>query len=168
MRYRDIISELSHPLRFYAFWAINAPLESRELRRQIEQFRDAGLDGVVWHPRFYPNHPPYLSESYFAQVSGAVMHAKSLGMDFWIYDENGWPSGTVSGELLKKHPDDRQQWAELVKEEPNDCLASFEHGGGRWFVARRFGPGVDYLNPELVRHFIAMTHERYSAGLSAE
>src|ERR1017187_7727583 len=152
--------------RFYTLWAINAALDERELCRQLERMPGAGFDGTVFHPRFYPNKPPYLSDEYLAILSRVILHAKSIGMDFWIYDENGWPSGTVGGELLKHHPDDVQQWADLLTEPPAECLGSFERRGRRWFVARRRGAGVDYLNPNLAPHFIEMTYERYRQGLS--
>jgi hypothetical protein len=152
--------------RFYTLWAINAALDERELYRQLDRLRGFGFDGAVFHPRFYPNEPPYLSDEYLAILSRVILHAKSIGMDFWIYDENGWPSGTVGGALLKHHPGDVQQWADLVTEPPADCLGNFERDGQRWFVARRRGVGVDYFNPNLARHFIEMTHERYRQGLS--
>lgn len=96
-------------LRFLAFWAINDRLDEAELFRQLGEMKQSGFDGVVWQPRFYPNAPEYL-----AILSGVILHAKSLGLDFWIYDENGWPSGTVGGEMLREYPHLRQQWIELV------------------------------------------------------
>ncbi|MDB5327088.1 MAG: hypothetical protein JWM57_2657 [Phycisphaerales bacterium] len=154
--------------RFYTLWAINDALDERRLCAQLDQMRALGFDGAVFHPRFYPNHPPYLGEDYLAVLSRVVVYAKSIGMDIWIYDEDGWPSGTVGGQLLKQHPEDAQQWADLVTKPPDDCLATFIHGGQTWYVARRVGAGVDYLNPELARHFLQMTHERYRTGLSPE
>jgi hypothetical protein len=154
--------------RFYTLWAINGALGASRLRGQLGQFRAAGLDGVVWHPRFYPNDPPYLSNDYLKQVSDAILHAKSIGLAFWIYDEDGWPSGTVGGQLLKKFPNDAQRWAELVTKKPERCLAEFEHAGKKWFLAERIGAGVDYFHPELTRHFLELTHERYRTGLAPE
>jgi hypothetical protein len=124
----------------------------------MDQFLAAGFDGVVFHPRFYPNNPPYLSERYLAEVSNAILYAKSIGLAFWIYDEDGWPSGTVGGQLLKKYPQDAQRWAGLVTNKPGHCLAEFERDGEKWFLAERTGAGVDYLNPDLARHFIELTH----------
>ena len=135
--------------RFYTFWAINGPLEQARLRRQLEQFRAVGFDGVVWHPRFYPGEPPYLGDCYLAEVSDVILHAKSLGLAFWLYDEDGWPSGTVGGQLLKKYPGDAQRWADLATEKPERCLAAFERDGKKWFLAERVGASVDYFNPDL-------------------
>ncbi|HEY1719186.1 MAG TPA: hypothetical protein VGH42_12960 [Verrucomicrobiae bacterium] len=153
---------------FYTFWAINGALDQSRLRRQLDQFKAVGLDGVVFHPRFYPNDPPYLSDDYLKQVSDAILHAKSIGLAFWIYDEDGWPSGTVGGQLLKKFPNDAQRRAELVTEKPERCLCEFEHDGIKWFLAERIGAGVDYFNPDLTRHFLELTHERYRTGLAPE
>jgi hypothetical protein len=153
--------------RFYTLWAINGPLEERQLCAQIDQMRAFGFDGAVFHPRFFPGVPPYLGPQYMAVLSRTILHAKSIGMEFWIYDEDGWPSGTVGGQLLRTYPDDVQQWADLVEGAANssDSVADFEHAGKRWHVARRRGAGVDYLNSNLARHFLAMTHDRYRTEL---
>jgi hypothetical protein len=44
---------------------------------------------MVFHPRFYPGMPPYLSDDYLAHVNATILHAKKLGLRFWLYDENG-------------------------------------------------------------------------------
>jgi len=152
---------------FLSLWAINDRLDRSRLRQQLDEMKRLGLDGAVFHPRFYPNQPEYLSDAYLADVSDAILHAKSIGMEFWIYDENGWPSGTVGGKLLERYPGQAQQWADLVAVEPADSLGGFEHDGMKWFVGRRWGAGVDYLNPSVSRHFLEMTYERYRLGLSS-
>jgi hypothetical protein len=154
-------------LRFYSLWSINAPLDERHLCGELDLLRSAGFDGAVFHPRFYPNVPPYLSDQYMAVLSRVILYAKSIGMEFWIYDEDGWPSGTVGGQLLKRYPQVGQQWADLVAEEPAESLGSFEFARRRWHLARRRGAGVDYLNPDLAAHFLEMTHERYRLGLES-
>jgi hypothetical protein len=101
-------------------------------------------------------------------VSNVILYAKSIGMEFWIYDKDGWPSGTVGGELLRLHPDLRHQWADLAAYESDsaDALAKFDHTGIGWSLKRRHGAGVDYLNSDLSRHFLAMTQERYRTALA--
>ena len=80
-------------LRFFTFWAINAPLDERRLCEQLDSMRAFGFDGAVFHPRFYPGVPTYLGDEYMAVLSRVILYAKSIGMEFWIYDEDGWPSG---------------------------------------------------------------------------
>jgi hypothetical protein len=159
---------VQHGPKFHVLWAINAALDRTRLFRQMDQFRETGLDGVVFHPRFYPGTPPYLGEHYLKLVSDAILHARSIGLEFWIYDENGWPSGTVGGQLLARFPGDAQSWAGLVPDRPERCLAEFEREGKRWYVAECKGPGVDYLNPDLALHFLELTYERYRQGLTPE
>jgi len=91
--------------RYYTFWSINGELNQASLRSQLAAFQAAGLHGVVFHPRFYPGIPPYLSDDYLAHVSDTILHAKKLGLRFWLYDENGWPSGTGDGQVLANYPD---------------------------------------------------------------
>src|SRR5580692_7836315 len=43
------------------------------------------------------------SDEHLAILSPVILHAKSMGLDFGIYDENGRPNGTVGGELPKHH-----------------------------------------------------------------
>jgi hypothetical protein len=156
------------PLRFHTLWAINGPLEIGRLQAQLDGFHETGFDGVVFHPRFYPGQPAYLSPDYFVYVSAAILHAKSLGLSFWIYDEDGWPSGTVGGQLLRQHPEVAQRRAGLFRIRPERLLTEFDHDGVHWYVGEKLGSGVDYLNPALASHFLALTHDQYRTHLSGE
>jgi hypothetical protein len=153
--------------RFLTFWAINAALNAQRMCCQLDEMRILGFDGAVFHPRYYPDQPAYLGTDYFKILSKVILHAKSIGMDFWIYDENGWPSGTVGGELLKQHPADAQQWLDVVKGSSADAISSFVREGQDWHFRERQGKGIDYLNPEATKHFIAMAYDRYRVGLEA-
>jgi hypothetical protein len=116
-------------LRFYTFWAINGALDRRRLFRQLEDFARAGFDGVVFHPRFYPESPPYLSPPYLQILGETILQAKALGLRFWLYDENGWPSGTANGRLYSQFPDDVCQRLDLLEEPCGTTLGSFEDEG---------------------------------------
>ncbi|MHB1007872.1 MAG: hypothetical protein ACYC1E_01275 [Propionibacteriaceae bacterium] len=154
--------------RFLSLWGINGALERGRLRAALDEFALAGLDGVVFHPRFYPGQPAYLGPEYMEAVSEAILHAKSLGLAFWIYDEDGWPSGGVGGAMLERYPHLRQSWVALVERQPRHPIAAFERNDSVWYLDIQRGPGVDYLNPELARRFIELTYERYRVGLDAE
>lgn len=154
--------------RFLTLWAINGVLERGRLRTGLDEFALAGLDGVVFHPRFYPGQPAYLGPEYMAAVSEAILYAKTLGLAFWIYDDDGWPSGGVGGSMLEQYPHLRQSWVALVERQPQHPLATFERNGTVWYLEVQRGPGVDYLNPELAHRFIELTYERYRAGLDIE
>ena len=43
--------------------------------------------------------PDYLTSEYFELCVYAVEKGKLLGMNCWIYDEGGWPSGSACGKF---------------------------------------------------------------------
>jgi len=109
------MSNTTQQLRFLSFWSINDKLDILKLEKQLAEIKNAGFIGVIFHPRYYPNLPVYLSTEYMNIVSELILYARLLGMEFWIYDENGWPSGTASGEVLKLHPELQCQWLSVKK-----------------------------------------------------
>ncbi|MBO3662236.1 hypothetical protein [Microbacterium stercoris] len=153
---------------FSTLWAVNGPLEISELCRQLDDFAAAGLDGIVFHPRFYPDRPEYLGAEYLDIVSRLIIEADARGLAFWIYDENGWPSGTVGGEMLRRHPELRQRWLEMQPDRGQLALTRFDHAGREWALVVREGEGVDYLAADLAGRFLELAYERYARGLSPE
>ena len=166
--------------RYYTFWSINGDLDQARLQQQLAAFRDAGLHGVVFHPRFYPGNPPYMSPKYLAEVSACILHAKKLGLRFWLYDENGWPSGTGDGQVLAKYPDSGAWRLDLTPEATPASLGSFTTAGlnhlvpgadetpKTWHLTPKKINYVDSLNPDVLGHFLELIHERYRTGLDPE
>ena len=89
------------------FWMWNAKLEPAMLNAQLDDMLAHGMRSICIHPfpaDFRPNRgfdssmsPDYLTEDYFRVFSNVVDHAASLGMNVWLYDEGGWPSGGACG-----------------------------------------------------------------------
>jgi len=170
---------MRHQPLFYSFWSINGPLDQGALRTQMDQFQEAGLDGVVFHPRSYPGIPPYLSPRYLAELSAAISYAKSIGLRFWLYDENGFPSGTADGQLFTRFPEDVAVRLELVSDAQPDAVASFwtsenglcdssENGHRQWFLKPQSLRGLDCMTPEPCLNFLGLIHEQYRTGLTPE
>lgn len=147
----------ANSLQFMSLWAINDRLDLEKLKDQLDELRLSGLDGVVFHPRYYPNEPEYMGELYLQVLSELILYAKSRGMVFWIYDENGWPSGTASGKVIAGLPDSRCKWVEWVTS-PD----------GRGEIAFGSKSAVSSLDTEAVALFIELTHEAYRQGLKPE
>ena len=166
--------------RYYTFWSINGALDQKRLQRQLADFRAAGLHGVVFHPRFYPGQPPYMSPAYLAEVSACILHAKKLGLRFWLYDENGWPSGTGDGQVLAQYPDSGAMRLDLTPQAAPGSVGSFQvdaanrlvpagaPGATTWFLTPRKINYVDSLDPAVLGHFLELIHERYRTGLDPE
>ena len=86
--------------RSIPFWSWNNYLDEGELCRQIEEMKSAGIGGFIMHARTGLKEE-YLGEKWFSCIGACLKKAKELGMEAWIYDENGWPSGFVGGKLLE-------------------------------------------------------------------
>ncbi len=136
-------------LKILSFWSINASLDETAINAQMDEMKRLGLDGVVFHPRFYPGNPEYLSKEYMDILSRVILHAKETGMEFWLYDEDGWPSGTAGGQVMAAHPEFR------VRVLHEDMTVSEK-------------PGVSSIEVGTAEAFIELTHERYAAMLDPE
>ena len=80
------------------FWSWNDRLEPAELKRQIRWMHDNGIGGFFMHARGGLK-TEYLSEEWMNCIAVCCEEAELLGMNAWVYDENGWPSGFVGGKL---------------------------------------------------------------------
>jgi hypothetical protein len=95
------------------FWFLNGELDPDEMRFQLGELRDKGMQGVILHGR-YGLEVPYIGETYLDRIRLAVDEAKSLGLTTWIYDEMNWPSGTADKRVLRARPDLAQRYIECL------------------------------------------------------
>ncbi len=137
--------------------------------------------------------PDYLSEEFFELCAYAVEKGKALGMNCWIYDEGGWPSGSACGRVLKDHSEYARQTlefyertfsaGEVYKKTTPDVLAAFlndkeiikegyifsEDTVVTEYVAEKENCGdsdyPDLLNKDATEYFIEITHEKYSLAM---
>ena len=155
-------------MKFLSFWSINDGVRTEALCRQMLEMKQHGIEGVVYHPRFYPGGPDYMSAEFIRVTGEVILYAKSIGMEFWIYDENGWPSGAADGQVLRLHPDSRR-WG-LVRVRENDVRADDKvlcrHG--EFLIVARGAVGVSPLCRETTETFLALTHDRYERELPRE
>ena len=155
-------------MKFLSFWSINDGVRTEPLCRQMAEMKAHGIEGVVYHPRFYPGGPGYMTEEFIRVTGEVILYAKSIGMEFWIYDENGWPSGAADGQVLRAHPDSKRWGLVCVKEDglkPDDVILCRR---GDEIVAARGERGVSPLCRETTDTFLALTHERYERELARE
>lgn len=158
------------------FWSWNNELDESELVKQIDQMHEAGMGGFIMHARLGLT-TEYLGEKWFSCVGACLKRAKELGMNAWVYDENGWPSGFVGGKLLEnesyraqfleyevKSDFDETGFAVFVKNDNEYTRISSAQKGVLEYhtVYLRTSPAnTDILNPEVVDAFIKETHEQY-------
>src|SRR5918998_1640506 len=95
------------------FWFLNGELDPEEMRRQLREFRDKGMPGIILHGR-YGLEMPYIGATYLDRIKLAVKEAQALGLKTWIYDEMNWPSGTADKRVLEARPDLTQKYIECI------------------------------------------------------
>ena len=78
------------------FWCWNDELTPDQLRHQIREMRGAGLGGYFMHSRI-GLATPYLGEQWMASIEVCIDEGRRLGMQSWLYDEDGFPSGFAGG-----------------------------------------------------------------------
>ncbi|MBR6745414.1 MAG: hypothetical protein IKM00_09405 [Clostridia bacterium] len=159
---------MERKMKFLSFWSINDGVRAEPLCRQMDQMRAHGIEGVVYHPRFYPGDPGYMTEEFIRVTAEVIFHAKSIGMEFWLYDENGWPSGSADGQVLKIHPDSKRWGLACVKAKDlqKDDRILCRHGEEA--IVARGETGISPLCRATTDTFLSLTHERYAKELPKE
>ena len=152
------------------FWMWNARLDRTVIEKQLDEMAANGLRNVCIHPfprGFRPGKfqsgmdPDYLTPGYFEAFRTAIDHAAKLGMNAWLYDEGGWPSGGACGLVAAADGEGRFRnrfmgYGEEGKDRFGERIAEYAAG-------RRSYPST--LEPGATEAFIALTHQRYADAL---
>lgn len=164
------------------FWSWNGKMDHAEMRRQIADFKAKELGGFFIHARAGLKID-YLSDEWFSAVRVAIGEADAQGLEVWLYDENGWPSGFGSGAVngagedyqLKtlKHTENRaevdsERLVACFKKSPDGYEYCTDAEGADLFFYYAVEPNyVDLLNPNVTKKFIETVHERYRREVGA-
>lgn len=145
-------------MRFHASLVVNAVPEADELRERLDSYASLGFDGVVWRPRGYPADR-YLDDEYFELLSGAILHARELGLSLWIHDGGAHALAACGGRASGLLPDARVRWLSL---EGATRVGERLVGGE---VRTREEPGMSAFSSACTDALVSLVHERYLAGL---
>ncbi len=136
------------------------------LVEQLSRYKECGLGGVVCNVSFQN----YLqSEENWKTLSKAVDALSKLGLTAWIYDENGYPSGSAGGLVLKENRD--YEAVELTydpsRSDPFQLRPAYEftHASNNYAAARRY---INLIDDRAVHCFLAKTHEAYRQHLGSQ
>ncbi|MCQ2431940.1 MAG: hypothetical protein MJ175_04975, partial [Clostridia bacterium] len=132
--------------------------------------------------------PEYLSPEFLRLVKYALDYGREKGLLCWLYDEGGWPSGGACGRVTADHPSVYRKtlYAEhrilpqnQPYEKPDGLISAFT-GKQRIFSGETFERDTeiteiflrtesrqfpDFYDPQTLRAFTSMTHDRYGAAL---
>lgn len=172
-------------------WAWSTPITKEGIKEQLDQYaaNDVRVLYILPEPKeFRPNSmptsmtPDYLTEAYFDVYRYAAEYAAEKGMQLWLYDEGGWPSGSACGQVLKNKPhlmyklmDTREAASPYVPGE--NAVAAFCDGKRveagfesdepitEYYFKSRGGIFPNISDAETVDEFIRLTHEQYKKHL---
>ncbi|MGN0493697.1 MAG: hypothetical protein ACI4F7_08630 [Acutalibacteraceae bacterium] len=159
------------------FWSWNDKLDKNELCRQINEMKNAGIEGFFMHARGGLT-TEYMGEDWFDCIEACLDCADRLGMEAWAYDENGWPSGFANGEAPKKGVDFQQKMLKYALVEnpetiPQNLIGLYRTDNGRitqisvpqknciavYYSASPYY--IDVFNKACIAYFIECTHQKY-------
>lgn len=130
-------------------WVWNDVCTKKIIDEQLKEMQHLGIRAFYILPEpkeFRPDSmptnltPDYLTPEFFDLCKYAIKQAKSLGMNCWIYDEGGWPSGSACGKVTEAHPE--------------------------YSVKNSSYP--DLLNKKATEYFIEITHEKYASAIGED
>lgn len=173
---------LRNPDGMVPFWLWNGHQEKEEISRQLNLAAHAGLRGMCLHARL-GNQVEYMSDHWLELVKHACQKAKELGLEIWLYDEEGFPSGSAGGRLCTKDSPYRQRsltFRECCASEAGGALRIFRmddltvpaekkslqpHEKVLAFFPTSVDDYVDTLSQATARAFMDMTHRKYYVAL---
>lgn len=159
------------------FWSWNDDINKQEIERQLTDFSKGKFSGVVIHSRA-GLRVEYMGEEWFELYRFTAKLAKSLGIEIWIYDEDGWPSGFAGGrvpELGEQYQTKRLEFSYESPQNINTLLCAWRKVGNNYksislkkakkgdlFCSYTLNSSyVDLLSAKTVERFIDFTHEKY-------
>jgi len=171
------------------FWSWNDKLDPEMLKWQVREMKRAGIGGYFMHARG-GLETEYLSDEWMECINACVEEGKKMGMNSWIYDEAGWPSGFAGGIVTAMGDKYHARGLELKEIGNIDEAAGDKNVLGIYCITdgtgeiKRICPGddtaaadlegklyavrhvsspyyIDVLNEEVVKAFLEVTHDKY-------
>ena len=175
------VNSLMEPAREFSaipFWFLNDDLSKEELSRQLRDFAEKGVYGVVLHPRIgIPKSLRFLSDEYFDLIRHCVQTCQDLEMQVVLYDEAMYPSGSAWGGVVRANPDFAPYGITLSSDGKDGRIIAEKDGR---FIVEKRSPGTirgihfgeddgepdapkaaDLLNPESVSKYIELVHDAH-------
>lgn len=182
MANNNIINNKAFDTNAVCFWSWNDLIEKDEIRRQMQDFAQGRFNGVVIHSRC-GLRIRYMGEEWFESYRCALEEAERLGMEVWIYDEDGWPSGFAGGaipSLGEKHWLKALHFSTEETASDGTFVAAWRHSTDGYvrlshsevqkgdLVCRYTADGnyVDLMSYDTVSEFINYTYETYKKEFS--
>ncbi len=168
---------LLRSVRPVPFWLWLSDPDPKKLRPMLAQIREQGAGGIVLRPfprgfRDEEFHSlmgaAFATEEYFRRSADLAALAFEAGLDCWLHDEGGWPSGVAAGEVVRAYP---EMAARVLRCYPGPPPSDFPvvHADDECHYRVEMLPDrTDVFNPLTVQRLIEIVHEGYRRRLKAE
>ncbi len=125
----------------------------------MRYYLQRGLGGVVFNVDF----TQYMRSEEKKRIFLNGYHAgRAAGINFWIYDEDGYPSGAAGGLVLQENPQFEAMELAFDAGQQDTLLVrpAFEHthAANNFYAVRRY---INIMDDRAVQSFIRHTHEKY-------
>ena len=172
----EIIKILKERAKLYEpkpFLTLNDAIKEDSLRKLIRIMAQHGLGGFYAHARS-GLICSYLTEEWFQITDICADECEKNGLQFWIYDEMGWPSGSAGGYVTAQNEEYSARWLEFFdskQEKKGRQIACYDadykvclESEAKYYIYEISDRGyIDVLNRDAVRTFIDCTYEKYRA-----
>lgn len=162
-----------------SFWSWNGDMREDEIQWQINEFKEKGFGGFFIHSRA-GRLISYLGDEWFQACSVAIQEAERIGLDAWLYDEDGWPSGFAGGLVNgcgEEYCAKQLRFCVGPPKEKNARIISVyrqKSDGSYYRIEKEAGTDedlyciylivphyVDIMDKHVIAKFIEVTHEKY-------
>ena len=165
------------------FWAWNDTIKEDEALSQLQGFKKSGIAGVFIHARAGLDIE-YMGKEWFRLFGACVEYCEKIGLEVWIYDEYGWPSGFGGGKVYKHNDEFKERYLtgeyafydELTAEKKSKLYKAYDFKNGMFVETEDFSNGghyfvfintndyyIDVSNKDAIKYFIEVTHEEYKS-----
>jgi len=153
------------------FYSLNDELDTAEVVRQINGFKDGGYGGCFLHSRG-GLLTEYMGKDWWKVMDAAVNVSEKEGLYAWFYDEDKWPSGFAGGKVplmdeeyharcltrVSKNEQVSQGDEVIFEDDRYRYVCHKTRMGNAWFNGTAY---TDLLNPATVKAFIDSAYAPY-------
>ena len=148
-------------------WIWNDCITEEGIRNGLDDMLLANIRNIYvipesknFRPSYMPTYmePDYLTEEYFRLFAYASKEAEKRGMQVWIYDEDGWPSGSAGGKTAENLENIRIHSFTYKKDDNGNITFESKDTSGE-----KYYPNL--MLREATDAFLKSTHEKYKKYL---
>lgn len=143
------------PVDFWPVYSygVRGIVTREEFAKSLDTLAARGIRGLYMLPytnafsSYHVDEHEYMSEGFIDMMRAFVEEAEKRGINLWMYDEAGWPSGSANGFVVRDNP-------ELM-------AYALDKNKNKIAITPMAQPYPDLMNARSTEVFMKYTHEKY-------